>query len=117
MEKRMNKTLMLLIQLQNLMLRSDGDIRNVDGRIACLRAYLPTSCLEEFDRLLNGGRLPVAVLTDMSMCGNCRSPLSPRKSVVLREERNQLHSCQFCGCFLYSPVASADWKVLTEAGP
>jgi hypothetical protein len=97
-ERDMNKTLMLLIQLQNLVLGGDG---RVEGRIDCLRSYIPRNHLARFDNLLNHGRPAVAMLTDTGACWGCHFRPSSAASWTILAGRDHIHVCQYCGCFLY----------------
>jgi len=112
----MNKTLLLLIQLQNLILGNDGDLSAVSGRIECLRSYLPETYLSKFDRLLRRRRLAVAALTDSGTCGNCCSSLPIGDSIAIRRERNVVHACRQCGCFLCSDIRPLRFSTQEGAG-
>lgn len=94
----MNKTVILLIQLQNLVLGLDASL---NGRINCLRSYIPREHLDRFDALLHKGRPPVAALTAAGRCSGCRLPVPPRLWWMIRRSRNQIHVCRYCGCFIY----------------
>jgi predicted nucleic acid-binding Zn-ribbon protein len=98
----MNKALMLLIQLQNLILGRDGSYRSVQGRIGCLRNYIPEIYLNHFDLLLRRRRMAVAALTDADVCGGCLHSLPAGSSLTIRQNNCRLHNCPFCGCFLYA---------------
>jgi predicted nucleic acid-binding Zn-ribbon protein len=94
----MNKRLLLLIQLQRLIL---GGNKKTKGRIDCLRSYIPSEHLIRFDGLLANGRPTVAIVTKAGVCGGCRFRLSQRASWIVRRARDQIHTCHYCGCFLY----------------
>jgi len=95
---RLNRSLLLLIQLQRLIL---GENEKLKGRIDCLRSYIPSEHLIRFDGLLANGRRAVAIVTPADVCGGCRFRLSQRTSWIVRRVRDQIHTCRYCGCFLY----------------
>ncbi len=95
----MNKSLLLLIQLQRLILEGSEKTK---GRIDCLRSYIPSEHLIRFDGLLANGRPAVAMMTKSRVCGSCRFRLSERASWIVRRARDQIHTCRYCGCFLYT---------------
>jgi hypothetical protein len=103
----MNKTLMLLIRLQNLMLGADCP-REVAGRIDCLREYIPETHLTRFDQLLHRRRMAVAALTATDFCGGCllRQPVG--YAHIIRRHQNHIAHCKFCGCFLYVEAGGKD---------
>jgi predicted nucleic acid-binding Zn-ribbon protein len=106
---------MLLIQLQNLVLGGDYRYRECEGRIGCLRSYIPEAYLSQFDRLLRVRRMAVAPLTETDTCGGCLLRVPAARSLTIRRHRNRLHTCQYCGCFLYAHIFREEDQTPLEA--
>ncbi|HUJ11891.1 MAG TPA: C4-type zinc ribbon domain-containing protein [Verrucomicrobiae bacterium] len=101
----MNKTLAMMLRLQELTLRArrSGGPAGVEKDILRLRGAIPEEYLSRFDRLLQRRRVAVAGISQSGACGACHLQLPVGDIWLVREASEILASCPHCGCFLYDP--------------
>jgi predicted nucleic acid-binding Zn-ribbon protein len=99
----MNKTLAMMIRLQELTLRNRhaAGTAGIEKRILRLRGAIPGEHLARFDRLLQRRHIAVAAISQSGACGACHLQLPVGDIWLVREATEMLASCPHCGCFLY----------------
>jgi predicted nucleic acid-binding Zn-ribbon protein len=101
----MDKMVAKMMRLQELM--QDRSHRKLaterQKRAGCLRRRVPENLLRRFDHLVRQKRLGVATLSKAGACGNCHLMLPSAEVLEIRGCPDQLHTCPYCGCYLYSP--------------
>jgi len=106
----MNTTLKTLIGLQEAThhYEENGHVPSDAEQIAQLRAKVPANVLRRFDHLAERRRFPVVQVSESGACGNCHLKLTPNDALRFRRtmesEQENVFTCPFCGCFLYSPL-------------
>ncbi len=105
----MNRTLAMMLRLQELTLRTRlGKVAaSVERRILRLRGRLAEDCLRRFDRLLQRRRVAVAAISKSGACGACHLQLPVGDVWLVREADGLMASCPHCGCFLYDASRTA----------
>jgi predicted nucleic acid-binding Zn-ribbon protein len=99
----MNRTLAMMIRLQELTLRSRGAAvaPGVERRILRLRGKIPGEYLNRFDHLLRRRSVAVASISKSGACSACHLQLPVGDVWLVREADAMMASCPHCGCFLY----------------
>jgi predicted nucleic acid-binding Zn-ribbon protein len=99
----MNRTLAMMIRLQELTLRNrrSAATPGVERRILRLRGRIPSEYLNRFDHLLQRRHVAVAVISQSGACGSCHLQLPVGDIWLVREASEILASCPHCGCFLH----------------
>ena len=99
----MNKSLSLIVRLQDQILQSEGTAVRcaLSPTVLRLRAQIPQEYLCRFDRLTQRGRLAVAPVAESGACGACHLPLPVGDVWMLRQMSELLATCSHCGCYLY----------------
>jgi predicted nucleic acid-binding Zn-ribbon protein len=116
----MNRTLQLLLQLEDLVLlretvTSTGtlhrqvDLNYFDFKIRRLRCQLPGPILSEYDRLSGVFADVVSVVGD-GVCQGCRREIPRRLASQLKECSQMLH-CPNCGRFLLAEEHAPDFVI------
>jgi len=99
----MNLLLKKLLQLQTLEF-GNGKARESAEKTAALRAQIPPSLLQSYDRMRARGRKAVAPLRNQ-VCTGCHMQV-PRGVFINILTNDAVRACDHCGRFLY--VTDAD---------
>ena len=87
-----------------------------NNRTECLRVYLETNCVQEFNALVSGGR-NIEEQTD-HLCGDgCKVPLNDYRTCLGLSEKQKRFDNLFCGKYndVYCTVLSREDPVGTAA--
>ena len=96
----MNDLLTSLLKLQALDF-NETDEKNVEARIAELRARIPQPVLGHYDRLVARGKKGVAVVRNQ-VCTGCHMRL-PIGTINTLMQGQDIQLCDTCGRYLYLP--------------
>jgi predicted nucleic acid-binding Zn-ribbon protein len=112
----MNLTLKKLVELQELTRQSEEEEHpsGLQKKIEFLRTGLPEQILRRFDHLTKFHKQAVAPISSSGACGSCHMKLPPADALRIRSSSDQLVTCPFCECFLYSTAALFDEPKPTE---
>jgi len=90
-----------------------------ESNVRALRAKIPKSVLEQFDRSLERGRKPVAIVRN-GVCGECHLKLPTGVLAALAFEQT-IQQCANCGRYLHlqedEPVFAMPAAVVTKRAP
>ncbi len=112
----MNKTILLLMALQHVVLQPQRGGCCLRQLVERIRASISPKYLSRFDHMLVYERMAVvSALSQSGSCGSCREHLPFKKASLVRRRTDQVHRCPICGCFLYAPPA--DWAPLALEHP
>ena len=112
----MDKMVAKMMRLQELMQHRSHRKQATERqkRADCLRRRVPKNLLRRFDHLVGQKRLGVAILSKAGACGNCHLVLPPAEALEIRRSEDKMHTCPYCGCFLY---ANEDWRERRGSNP
>jgi predicted nucleic acid-binding Zn-ribbon protein len=76
------------------------EYQEVQDKIECLRAPLPTSILSHYDGRKARGKLAIAPV-ERGVCGACHLAMPSGRLGDLRRKPGELNVCDNCGVFIY----------------
>lgn len=112
-----SQNLSQLIQLQELISQSQAGGTGLNKQIKELRTVIPLGLLRAFERATEQGRVAVARITDSGACAGCHLKLPIAVAAKVLMVKNQIHTCPYCGCFLYSCLAPGAAEPFTPPLP
>jgi predicted nucleic acid-binding Zn-ribbon protein len=99
--KRLRKLAQFDAELRKLSSDTD-EYREMQDKIASLRAPLPTSILGHYDGRKARGKLGIAAVR-RGVCGACHLSIPSGRLADLRRKPVELNVCDNCGVFIYLP--------------
>jgi hypothetical protein len=108
----MKEVIEKLLELQELHLNVEPLSLEAESRVNGLRAQVPATVLERFDRLIAHGKTGVAAVQH-GVCYGCHLRICSGTFAILTH-RNVICICDTCGRYLYLPPSGA---VTAEKNP
>jgi predicted nucleic acid-binding Zn-ribbon protein len=118
----MNKSLRLLLELEELVMLREGvectsapgeepGVENLLEKIEKIRRRVPGSLLSEYDKLARVYLDTVSIVSG-GMCQACEGRVSGRLYHLV-EQSSQVVQCEHCGRFLMTPEAAPDYVAVS----